>query len=322
MKLKTFFIILITGSLLYLLYLFFTKPEEKFGEVTITPSKYTNEIKKTPKLVFKTNTDIFNKNVFVYKIDKKLINILTQPQAQDIANIIGINSSVRITELGKNKLYTFTNGDKIVGVLSYGLIQYYLNVNEPTKVFNEKAITELITQSGLNKIVPIPVNSVVKINKSETDGYTSEESRYITTFSITPKIENIYNYRGELEQSLYYGSIKPIVDLNTKNLTGYKIEINTWYSLVFDITDSTTYKTISLDNAIKVLETSPDKIIVELDSEQVHNPVIDTNSLDITNASIVYFIKEDMLIPYYHLMGDNEFNQTDRGIVNIYIPAI
>lgn len=73
---------------------------------------------------------------------------------------------------------------------------------------------------------------------------------------------------------------------------------------------------------MQIIKETPDKVFVEINSQEFHNPVIDTNSLDITKVDIVYFVQDTMLIPYFHFQGQNEFNQTDKGVVNIYVPAI
>jgi len=320
MKPKTFFILITIIALAYLVYWFINKPEKKFGEITIKNSSYSSEIKKTPKLVFQTKPNVFGINVPVYKIEKKLQNKLSFDQAKDIANILGIKDKGTTVDLGNAKLYKFENNGTNVGVLDYGLIQYYIIENTPNKTYDKKAITEIIKKSNLDKIVPLPENYNININKVESDGSTSELTKYLTVFSITPKINKTFSYRDNLAQNLYYGNIKPIIVDNA--ITGYKIEINTWYSLVFKILDTSTYKTISLKNALNILEESPEKVFVEINSKEVHNPTIDTNSLNISNTEIVYFIQKNMLVSLFHFEGKNRYNQNDTGIVNIYIPAI
>jgi len=161
---------------------------------------------------------------------------------------------------------------------------------------------------------------VINFDSVEADGATSDLAQNLTVFSITPIIGKTFSYRDNLAQSLYYGSIKPIVVDDA--ITGYTVEINTWYSLVFDILESSTYNTISLDETLKLLQEKPDKIFVEIDSKEVYNPVIDTNSLNISKVEIIYFVQDKLLIPYFHFEGQNEFNQNDSGVVNIYVPAI
>ena len=320
MKPKTFFILIVIISLSYLVYWLYNKPEKKFGEVKIENSKYSSEIKKTPKLVFKTNTNVFNKNVLVYKIDKKMQGKLSFEQAKDIASVVNVKNTPSTVNLGDTKIFTFKGANTSLGVSDYGFIQYFLTENQPNKSYDKKAIIEIITNSNLNKIVPLPINYSVNIGNAEADGATSDELKYLTVFSLTPMIDKTFSYRGNLEQSIYYGAVKPIV--TDDKISGYSIEISTWYSLVFDTLESSTYKTISLENALTIMQNNPEKAFVEIDSEEVHNPVIDTNSLNISKVAIVYFVQDKMLIPYYHFQGQNEFNQNDSGIVNIYIPAI
>ena len=123
----------------------------------------------------------------------------------------------------------------------------------------------------------------------------------MTNFKLIPLVNKNFQYRGTKEQNLYYGSIKPVIEKDI--LTGYTVEINTWYSLVFDTLESSTYKTISLDKALQIIEKNPEKVFVEIDSKEIFNPVIDTNILDITKVDIVYFVQDKMLIPYFHFQG-------------------
>ena len=320
MKPKTFFIIIIILSLGYLIYWFVTRPEKKFGEITIENSKYSTEIKKTPKLVFQTNTNIFSKNLPVYKIERKLQGKLSFDQAKDIANIVNVKNTPTTVDLGNAKIFTFNEKDYILNVSDYGFVQYYLTENIAKKSYDKKAIVELITNSGLHKVVPLPENYVINITDVEADGLTSDLAQNLKVFSITPMIDKTFSYRDTLAQSLYYGSIKPIIVDNA--ITGYTVEINTWYSLVFDTLESSTYNTISLDETLKLLQEKPEKIFVEIDSKEVYNPVIDTNSLNISKVEIIYFVQDKLLIPYFHFEGQNEFNQKDSGVVNIYVPAI
>jgi hypothetical protein len=320
MKPKTFFIIIIIFALAYLLYWFVNRPENKFGEINIENSKYTTEIKKTPKLVFQTNTNVFGKNLPVYKIEKKLQGKLSSDQAKDIANVVNVKNSPETVDLGNAKIFTFKGENTSLGVSDYGFVQYYLTENIANKSYDKKAIVELITISGLNKVVPLPENYVVNISEVEADGSTSDLAQNLKVFSITPMVDKTFIYRDTLAQSLYYGSIKPIVVDNA--ITDYTVEINTWYSLVFDILESSTYKTISLDQTLKLLQEKSDKIFVEINSKEVYNPVIDTNSLNISKVEIIYFVQDKLLIPYFHFQGQNEFNQNDSGVVNIYVPAI
>ncbi|MDA1338127.1 MAG: hypothetical protein O2871_02065 [bacterium] len=320
MKPKTFFIIIIIFALAYLLYWFATRPEKKFGEITVENSKYTTEIKKTPKLVFQTNTNVFGKNLPVYKIEKKLQGKLSSDQAKDIANIVNVTENESTVDLGNTKIFIFKKENTSLGVSDYGFVQYYLTENIVKKSYDKKAIVELITNSGLNKVVPLPENYVVNISDVEADGATSDLAQYLKVFSIIPMVDKTFSYRDTLAQSLYYGSIKPIVVDNA--ITGYSIEISTWYSLVFDILGSSTYNTISLDETLKLLQDKSDKIFVEIDSKEVYNPIIDTNSLNISKVEIIYFVQDKLLIPYFHFEGQNEFNQNDSGVVNIYVPAI
>lgn len=320
MKPKTFVIIILILSLSYLAYYFFTKPEKKFGEVVTENSKYSSEIKKTPKLVFKTNSNVFNKNITVYKIEKKMQSKLSFEQAKDVADIVNIKTPGSSVDLGNAKIFSFKNENISLGVSDYGFIQYYLTVNTPNKSFDKKAIIEIITNTGLNKVVPLSDNYLVNINSVEADDSTSKSAQNLTVFSIAPIIDKTFAYRDNLAKSLYYGSIKPIIV--DGSITAYSIEINTWYSLAFNILEKSTYKTISLDKTLQIIEQNPEKIFVEINSEEVVDTIIDTNSLDITKVDIVYFVQDKMLIPYFHFQGQNEFNQTDKGVVNIYVPAI
>ena len=320
MKPKTFFILITIFALGYLVYWFITKPEKKFGEITIENSSYSSKIKKTPKLVFQTNTNVFGINVPVYKIEKKLQNKLSFDQAKDIAGVVNVTGKNSTLDLGNAKIFTFKNGNTSLGVLDYGLIQYSITENQPNKTYDETALIQLIIKSNLDKIVPLPTNYDINISEIKSDGFTSDITKYLTVFSITPMVNKTFSYRNNLAQNLYYGNIKPIIVDNT--ITGYKIEINTWYSLVFNTLESSTYKTVSLNNALKVLEKTPEKIFVEINSEKVHNPIIDTNALNISKVEIVYFVQKNMLVPFFHFKGQNEYNQNDNGIVNIYIPAI
>lgn len=320
MKLKTLFFTILILSVVYLIYYFIGRPEKKFGEVKVENTKSNILINKGPNLAFKTNVNLFNKNIFVYKVDRKLQNKFSIEQAKDIANILDIKNNPSTIELNNRNFYSFNKGSKNLSITEYGYIQFSYTFNETYKIFNKEIIETIIKDSNLTKVIPLPKDYKIEIEKIEADGYSSEETKYVTNFKLIPLVNKNFQYRGNKEQNLYYGSIKPIT--TDKTITGYSVEINAWYSLVFDTLESSTYKTISLDKTLEIIKQNPEKVFVEIGSKEIFNPIIDTNSLDITKVDIVYFVQDNLLIPYYHFQGQNEFNQNDTGVVNIYVPAI
>jgi len=309
-QIKIIFILISLSCLIYLVYFLATKPKEKFGQVSYNQTPTDNfKIESKPLIIGSFNRATLDKNQYeVYKITPKAPSI-TSTTVKDIVEILGFKN-LEPQENIYEKITIFVvkerNPEKVFALYSSGQLSYILTTNLNFES-NQKQIIEELNNIKITQILPIPQDFYFNTSNDENNLY----------FNISYKLPNTKTLHTKNSQYVYSGRIYQ----DTPD-TPFYLELTGDLSFNILITEDTTYNIIDLKTAIDFANNNQDKIIIDVDSQYRYVSNIDTSKLNFTNADITYFIEDNLLVPYIELKGYNQFNQSDKGTVKVYVPAI